>query len=61
MPLLEEDQALAEIKAVILDLPQGDRDFVLAELAYLEARIQADPRQALVIALIGAKMAAVEG
>lgn len=57
----EEDLTLQAVKGVILDLPQADRDFVLAELAYLEAKIQQDPRQALVIVLIGAKMAANGG
>lgn len=59
--MLTDNQTLAEIQAVILALPQDDRDFVLAELAYLEAKVQADPRQALVIALVGAKMAAHGG
>lgn len=54
----EEERTLQEIKAVILDLPPSDRDFVLSELALLEAKVAADPRQALVIALVGAKMAA---
>ena len=56
--ITEEDQVLTEIRGTALSLPEADMMFVFNEVKALRARVEADSRMALVIAFVGAEMAA---
>jgi hypothetical protein len=51
-------QTVLLIKGTIAEMPVSDQEFITAEARYLQARVQADPRYAMVIALVGASLAA---
>jgi hypothetical protein len=58
MALTEEAKTMFAIGGLIATLPDADRDFVVKQADELRQRATSDERMTLVVALIGAELAA---